>query len=514
MAEALEAAIRDNDLPTLLALLAADPGSAAVAVTDGGMLPLHYAAGYKRAAMIGPLLQAAPQTVDVPSHDGRTALAWAVRFLQQDRNSAAAMAEVQTVRQLLAAAPAAVLTADSRGDIPAESAVTYRDGNLLRMMLQAAPAAAMHQSSRSGDSLLHGAAWQGWPAGMQTLLKAAPAMAAAINHEGELPLHAAAATPRDSTEAVRLLLEAAPQLAAAADASGCTALHLACRTSADAALLLLEAAPEAAGVADSMGSTPLHAAVADSAWRQYSSGPHEEDSTEQQLQAARGKQTAVALRLLLVHRLLQLAPAVAVQQDSRGNTPVHLAAQALSREAGDGPALVLRMLVAAAPAAASIANAQGKKPIGMLSWFDSMPTEARQALQDAAEVPATQPPVAPANHKRLLRALQRLPRVASATSSSTTTAAGDATTTALLSVETIRKLTVPLPTFAAVAARLPLSEDEWQLVPGDDSCLAAALPAVLERSTDEAACLVACLPEVRCVALCCVCWRVAAARGT
>lgn len=500
MSEAIWTAIRDDDLPTLLAILAADPGSAAAA--DGGSWPLLVAVAKKRAAMIGPLLQAAPQAAEATTDGGLTPLAWAMLCLHRDRNSAVARADVQTVRQLLAAAPAAVFTADSQGATPPERAIFSKHHHILCMMLHVAPAAAMRQSSRSGDSLLHTAALRGWPAGVQTLLKAAPAMAAAVNHKGETPLHAAAAghsADGDAAEAVRLLLEVAPKLATAADASGRTALHLACRTSADAALLLLEAAPEVAALADSMGSTPLHVAVADSAWRLHSSGPREGGSIEQQLRAARRKHTAVAMRLLLVHRLLQLSPAAAVQQDSSGNTPVHLAAKASSREAGDGPALVLLMLVAAAPAAASIANAQGKRPIDMVSGSSSLLTKARQALQEAAKVPATQPPVAPANHKRLLRALRRLPRVASATSSSTTTAAGDATTTALLSMETIRKLTVPLPTFAAVAARLPLSEDEWQLVPGDDSCLAAALPAVLERSTDDAACLVACLPEVRCV---------------
>jgi hypothetical protein len=57
-------------------------------------------------------------------------------------------------------------------------------------------------------------------------------------------------------------------------------------------------------------------------------------------------------------------------------------------------------------------------------------------------------------------------------------------------------------------ARLPLSPEDWQLVPGPGPGLAAAaLPAVLQRSHAEAGRLVACLPvaeraRLRLLALC------------
>ena len=52
----------------------------------------------------------------------------------------------------------------------------------------------------------------------------------------------------------------------------------------------------------------------------------------------------------------------------------------------------------------------------------------------------------------------------------------------------------PAPYFADVAARLPQTAEEWQLVPGPDPCLGRALPTVLTRSEAEAGCLVARLP--------------------
>ena len=65
-----------------------------------------------------------------------------------------------------------------------------------------------------------------------------------------------------------------------------------------------------------------------------------------------------------------------------------------------------------------------------------------------------------------------------------------------------------LPLYADVAARLPLTPDDWELVPaGCCQGLGAALPAVLARSPSEAAQLVARLTEgekerLRTAALC------------
>lgn len=50
------------------------------------------------------------------------------------------------------------------------------------------------------------------------------------------------------------------------------------------------------------------------------------------------------------------------------------------------------------------------------------------------------------------------------------------------------------PLFATLAARQPLSPEQWQLVPDPCAGLGAALPPTLERSADEAALLVARLP--------------------
>ena len=63
-------------------------------------------------------------------------------------------------------------------------------------------------------------------------------------------------------------------------------------------------------------------------------------------------------------------------------------------------------------------------------------------------------------------------------------------------LQSLRKgLPATLPLFADVASRYPLSLADWQLVPSPCPGLAAALPAVLDRSAAEAAQLVARLPE-------------------
>ena len=56
-------------------------------------------------------------------------------------------------------------------------------------------------------------------------------------------------------------------------------------------------------------------------------------------------------------------------------------------------------------------------------------------------------------------------------------------------------LPATLPLFADVASRNPLSPADWLLIPSPCPGLAAALPAVLKRSTAEAALLLARLPE-------------------
>lgn len=122
-------------------------------------------------------------------------------------------------------------------------------------------------------------------------------------------------------------------------------------------------------------------------------------------------------------------------------TPLHVAAF-------EGHVAVMRQLFAAAPAAALAQDAEGRTPLGT-ALDASQITAALRLLSEGPLQPAS----------LLLAMLRRR---------------GDAA----------------LPLYAAVAARQPLTAGEWELVPSPCPGLAAALPAVLARSPEEAAQLV------------------------
>lgn len=255
--------------------------------------------------------------------------------------------------------------------------------------------------------------------------------------------------------------------------------------------LLLAAAPHMATVADSEeGRCPLHAAFAAPSLVRRCGVPRA-DAVEAHAGAARQRRATTALQLLTVHRLIRAAPETALQQDKGGSTAAHLAATFASGANGvlqcEFGLLSLGVLINAAPSAAAVADGRGQKALdlmgdGLLSAALNLKplfTRIRSRLANATAMRAALQPTAPADYVPLLSDLASQPRVAECTSTTT--------------VET---LTVPLPTFAAVVARQPLSAAEWQVVPGDDSCLASALPAVLQRSAEEARFLVARLPQV------------------
>jgi hypothetical protein len=133
-----------------------------------------------------------------------------------------------------------------------------------------------------------------------------------------------------------------------------------------------------------------------------------------------------------------------------------------------------------------VQNAAGRLPIQLLQH--GHPTAARNLLEQAAS-----PSAAPApGSQPLLRALAYLPH-AHTTISMTTPTFTDPATGAVVTSTTSRS--GPAPYFADVAARLPQTAEDWQLVPGPDPCLGRALPTVLTRSEAEARCLVARLPR-------------------
>lgn len=556
-ARELHAAVEADYLPRALQLLAAQPDSAAWQ-NERQETALHVAAMRHRAAMIGPLLQAAPEAALIQDFVGLTPLHSAIISHSTTATADAAAVQLRVVQLLLKAAPAAAsLETGFNGGNTAVSLAVRCGGLALRpileLLLQAAPATAavrdligrrtpLAQAASSGDAAsvrlllwaapqaaaipdnweklpVHLAAQGGHTECLRLLLHAAPATVSATDSMGKLALHAAVERCSGrAAEMVQLLLDAADSAAAIAtteDSYGRTPLWYAAHSgSTAAAMLLLAAAPAAAAIVDGMTSaTPLHGAIRALGDMRCDSAFDAEDGNGQaRLAAAHSARAKQALQLLLVYRLLQAAPAAALQQDENGCTPAHVAANCVyhsERFADNEPMFaVLRLLIEVAPSAATAADNEGTTPTKVLdrraTALHDVPAKAvcyelkTIAVVHALNANGDQPPAAPADHRLCLRTLARLPDFVEVTATAASTVAADATTTATMTVQTTQKLTAPAPTFAAVVARQPLIEEEWQEVPGSDPCLASALPAVLERSEAEARWLVARLPEVGC----------------
>lgn len=447
------------------ALLGSNPLLLALGSHAGAMEALHAAVQANNLAQVLELLAARPESAGEQTQDGRTAL-----------HLAAKLQRAAMIQPLLAAAPQAAVARDHRGCTP--------------LLL---------------------AAQGGWAPGVRALLQAAPCALLMADCWGRLLLHAAAiASGSKGVGALQLLLIAPAGAAAATatDSAGCTPLWRAAKWSVDAVPLLLAAALHTATIADSEeGKCPLHAAFA-APFLERLGGIWENNGVEAQADAARQWRAATALQLLTVHRLLRAAPETALQQDKGGSTAAHLAAGLASDKTGtlqcEFGSLSLGLLIDAAPAAALVADAHGRRPVDLLGP-SALFQQVHHRLQQAAAMAA--PPPAPVSYVQLLAALSSLPRSATfvvssstqsqtATSSDVDSASVTITTTTTTTTKTTKTLTVPLPTFAAVVAHQPLSAEEWQAVPGDDSCLASALPAVLQRSAEEAGILVARLPPV------------------
>ncbi len=133
--------------------------------------------------------------------------------------------DAAAVERILAAAPAAVMSADARGFLPLHIAAEEgHEAAVVRLLLQAAPAAAT-SGGRARELPLHLAAMRGHVAMARLLLEAAPATAMAAGAGGFLPLHCAAGYGHEAV--ARLLLQAAPSAAAAGNVLGWLPLHFA-----------------------------------------------------------------------------------------------------------------------------------------------------------------------------------------------------------------------------------------------------------------------------------------------
>lgn len=151
--------------------------------------------------------------------------------------------------------------------------------------------------------------------------------------------------------------------------------------------------------------------------------------------------------------MLLFAGANPMLTSPRNGTPLHWAADAGYTEAA-------RQLIAAAPQAATTYDCAGSTPVA---------GAVHGGFFDTALILLQEGPLQPAGE--LLAALSSVP------------------------VEHQPQLH---PHFAAIASRLPLTAQQWELVPQPCGALVAALPSVMVRSVDEAALLVRhLLPEQR-----------------
>lgn len=245
-----------------------------------------------------------------------------------------------------------------------------------------------------------------------------------------------------------------------------TPLHRAAAASEeDSVRRLLAACPRAAAARDAGGCLPLHLAC------QHGSSPA---VVQLLLAAAPGTATAVNARrqtplhmacgqrlisARVVHLLLRAAPHAAAAVDASRQTPLHAAAALVF--AGSDQSAAMRALLQAAPAAAGMRDRGGRTPLELL-----LLATARSAAAQELGVPSPQ---------AMLRLLQAAKRPSE-------------------------------PGLAAlVGPCLPLSAFGWASLP--PACLAAALPAALAHSPDQARLLMAHLPladaaRLRTLALC------------
>ena len=240
-------------------------------------------------------------------------------------------------------------------------------------------------------------------------------------------------------------------------AAGQTPLHVAARSGlAGTVRLLLEADPSMASVADRRGWTSLHTAAffcQDAACK-------------------------------VVGLLLAAAPATALAVDRDGWTPLH-------RAADRGNIAAMHLLLAAAPQAAAALDPNKQAPIHRAA--DASNAAAVQLLLEAAPELAFAPDAAGGDTplhlilrswyiaQRGVEAARCLVRAAPAVQPALDACVGAGPHSATL--------------YADLAARLPLSQEQWSSIPAPCPDLARALPTVLQRSAAEAGWLVGRLAE-------------------
>jgi ankyrin repeat protein len=194
--------------------------------------------------------------------------------------------------------------------------------------------------------------------------------------------------------------------------------------------------------------------------------------------------------LEVVQLLLEIAPAAALAVSCAGSTSLHLAVA--FNEPAIGHKEVIKLLLKVAPAAAYMSNNHKWVPIHVAA--DRRNASAVQLLVEAAPEVAFKPDASgrtplhmffesgphdtPAEMMSMIRCLLK---------------AAPAVQPSLGSLLQYDQHSATL--FADLAARFPLSQEQWQSIPAPCPDLARALPAVQQRSAAEAGWLVGRLSE-------------------
>lgn len=403
------ARLMDGDDPEpLRRLLLRHPQLASAPIAPRRNTLLHVAVSSRLVQCALMLARHDPALVTIANADNRTPL-----------HLAADTGLVEVVPAFLRAAPEAALQLGRGGQTPLMAAVCSHRWDIAELLLRAQPSAAMQPDLR-GMLPLHQVALDGRHKMLLSLLKAAP-QAARVRclSYAWLPLHNAASKGRPTF--VKSLLAAAPDTIDVLDNRSESPLSLTASSGNKTCVAML-ATPELLQLRDVDGMTPLHHAA--------------------QLGHAK-----------VVEYLLAAAPATATTVTRVfGDTPLHKAVGGPAD--ADGCAECVRLLVAAAPGTAAVADSWGNLPIH---------AAARRGYCGS------------------VRAL---------------VAAAPATVTATdMNKQKPLQLAVAGQHWATVGTLLlamlrcvprPLTDDEWLLVPRQHPDLLPSLPAALQLSTAQA----------------------------
>ena len=192
----------------------------------------------------------------------------------------------------------------------------------------------------------------------------------------------------------------------------------------------------------------------------------------------------------MVRLLLEAAPATASVTDKQGQTALHYAANFM-RHSPAAATAVVRLLLETAPATASVANSDGCTPLHVAALALTPDPAVVSLLLEAAPELAFAPNAA--GRTPLYRLMHHGTAEQVAETARCLLRAAPAVQTALGILLQYSQHSATL--YADLMARLSLSQEQWHSIPAPCPGLARALPAVLQRSAAEAGWLVGRLAE-------------------